>query len=84
MPMVNITAAKTQFSRLLVQVEHGQEVVIARRGKPIAKLVPYRPRGRRQFGALRGRIALDDRFFQSLPETELAGWETKRARPHNS
>ena len=84
MPMVNITAAKTQFSRLLVQVEHGQEVLIARRGKPIAKLVPYRPRGRRQFGALRERIALDDRFFEPLPETELAGWETKRVRPHNS
>ena len=84
MPMVNITAAKTQFSRLLVQVEHGQEVVIARRGKPIAKLVPYRPRGRRQFGALRGGIALDDRFFEPLPETELAGWEKERARPHDS
>lgn len=75
MPTVSITAARTQFSRLLAQVEHGQEVVIARRGNPVAKLVPYRPRDRRQFGALRGRISIDDRFFEPLPETELAGWE---------
>lgn len=40
-PPVNVHDAKTQFSKLLAQVEQGQEVVIARAGQPIAKLVPY-------------------------------------------
>ena len=40
-PSINVHDAKTQFSKLLAQVEQGQEVVIARAGQPIAKLVPY-------------------------------------------
>jgi prevent-host-death family protein len=40
---VNIHDAKTQFSKLLAQVERGKEVVIARAGKPVAKLSPYTP-----------------------------------------
>lgn len=75
MPVVSVTAAKTQFSRLLVQVERGDDVLITRQGKPVAKLVPYRPRGRRQFGALRDSILIDDRFFEPLPEEELAAWQ---------
>ena len=53
MSMVNIHQAKTQLSRLLVQVEAGEEVVIARNGKPVARLVRIRGRGKRRFGALR-------------------------------
>ena len=74
MRTVSVTAAKAQLSRLLVQVERGEDVVITRQGKPVAKLMPYRPRARRQFGALRGRISIDDRFFESLPQDELAAW----------
>ena len=75
MSVVNVTGANNELSRLLARVEHGEEVVIARCGKPVAKLVPYRPRGRRQFGTLRGRISIDDRFFEPLPPEELAAWE---------
>lgn len=57
--IVNVHAAKTHLSRLLEQVEGGQEVVIARAGRPIARLVPYVevPR-RRWFGAMRGEIRI--------------------------
>ena len=75
MSMVNIHQAKTQLSRLLVQVEAGEEVVIARNGKPVARLVRFRDRGKRRFGALRGKISIDETFFDPLPESELAAWE---------
>lgn len=75
MVIVNVHQAKTQLSRLLVQVECGDEVVIARNGKPIARLVRYRAHGERRFGALRGSIEVDEGFFDPLPEAELARWE---------
>ncbi|MCY3927132.1 MAG: type II toxin-antitoxin system prevent-host-death family antitoxin [Acidobacteria bacterium] len=74
MRTVSVTAAKAQLSRLLVQVERGEDVVITRHGEPVAKLMAYRPRARRQFGALRGRVSIDERFFEPLPEAELAAW----------
>ena len=76
MPVVNVHQAKTQLSRLLAQVEAGQEVVIARNGEPVARLVSCKRRGKRQFGAWKGRIVIDDSFFDPLPETELSAWET--------
>lgn len=57
--VVNVHAAKTHLSRLLERAEAGEEIVIGRAGKPIAKLVPYRPdRPKRVFGALRGQIRI--------------------------
>ena len=75
MTTVNVHEAKSNLSRLLAQVEAGEDVVIARNGKPVARLVPCEPPGKRQFGALRGRIKLDDSFFDPLPDEELAAWE---------
>ena len=75
MSIVNVHQAKTQLSRLLAQVEAGEEVVIARRGQPVARLVSCKPRGKRQFGAMKGKIALTDAFFEPLPEGELKLWE---------
>ena len=73
---VNVHQARTQLSRLLVRAEAGEEVVIARNGNPVARLVGLKgTRGTRRFGALRDRIAVDDRFFEPLPESELARWE---------
>ncbi len=73
--IVNVHQAKTQLSRLLAQVERGEEVVIARNGEPVARLVSCRTPAKREFGALRGQIRIDDRFFEPLPEEELAAWE---------
>ena len=75
MPVVNVHEAKTQLSRLLVQVEAGNEVVIARRGQPVAKLVRCKPAGKRQFGAMKGKIKITDAFFEPLPDEELKLWE---------
>jgi len=47
MSIVNIHKAKTHLSRLLARVEAGEEIVIARRGKPVARLVSYKPQGKR-------------------------------------
>ena len=75
MPVVNVREAKTHLSRLLAQVEAGEEVVIARNGKAVARLVSVRSRGKPRFGSWKGRIKLDDSFFEPLPEEELAAWE---------
>ena len=76
MPVVNVHQAKTQLSRLLAQVEAGEDVVIARRGEPVARLVRRKTRGKRQFGAMRGQIVVDDSILDPLPEEELAAWES--------
>ena len=72
---VNVRHAKTHLSRLLTQVEAGEEVVITRNGKPVARLVATERRGRRQPDTFRGRASIDDSFFNPLPEEELAAWE---------
>ena len=75
MPVVNVHQAKTQLSRLLAQVEAGEEVIIARRGEPVARLVRCKPQGKRRPGALKGKFAIPDSFFDPLPEDELRWWE---------
>ena len=75
MGTVNVHEAKTHLSRLLKQVEAGEEVIIARNGKPVARLAPLKKRGKRQFGSMKGLIKIDDSFFDPLPEEELAMWE---------
>ncbi len=75
MVIVNVHQAKTQLSGLLAQVEAGEEVTIARRGKPVARLVACKPRGKRQPDVLKGKVIIPDSFFDSLPEEELKAWE---------
>ena len=75
MVTVNVHEAKTHLSRLLAKVEAGEDVVIARNGTPVARIVPVKRRGKRQFGSMKGRIKLDESFFDPLPEEELAAWE---------
>ena len=72
---VSVHEAKTHLSRLLARVEAGEEIVIARNGKPAARLVACKPRGKRQPGVWKGKIEIDDSFFDPLPEEELAAWE---------
>ena len=75
MLVVNVRQAKAQLSRLLERVEAGEEVVIARRGEPIARLVACMPRGKRRFGAMKAALVVDDSFLDPLPEDELRLWE---------
>lgn len=65
MSTVNIHEAKTHLSRLLETVSHGETVVIARAGKPIARLVPYEDApqpAKRRIGFLSGQISVPDDF----------------------
>lgn len=67
---VNVYEAKTQLSKLLQQVEAGDEIVIARHGKPVARLVPLqRTAAPRQLGLLRGKIWMSPDFDE--PDQEL-------------
>ena len=75
MTIVTVHYAKTNLSKLLAQVAEGEEVIIARGKTPVAKLAPVEtPKKKRVFGRLKGQIAFDDRFFEPLPDDELALW----------
>ncbi|MET0230426.1 MAG: type II toxin-antitoxin system prevent-host-death family antitoxin [Rhodanobacteraceae bacterium] len=75
MTTLNIHAAKTQFSRLIEEVEDGEEVVIAKAGRPVARLVPIRNITRRKLGVLAGRLIVPDDFDAPLPDEVLAAFE---------
>ncbi len=75
MATVNVHEAKTHLSRLLARVEAGEEVTIARNGKPVARMVPAREPGRPQPDVFKGQIVVPDSFFDPLPEDELKAWE---------
>jgi prevent-host-death family protein len=72
--MVNVHEAKTHLSRLLERAHAGEEIILAKAGKPYAKLVPLTSeKPRRQPGRLKGVIT--DAFFEPLPAEELKLWE---------
>jgi prevent-host-death family protein len=76
MKVVTIHAAKTHLSRLIEEVAGGEHVVIARGKAPVARLVPIKPqKSGRVFGAMRGRARVNRRFFEPLPDDEIAAWE---------
>lgn len=65
---VNIYEAKTRLSQLVDRAEAGEEIVIARGGRPAARLVPYRTAGvQRKPGRMRGRIRIGRDFEDPLP-----------------
>jgi prevent-host-death family protein len=73
---VNVHSAKTHFSRLLDRVAHGEEIIIAKAGKPVARLTPYTP-SERPLGFVKATI--DATFFDPLPDEELDAWEDSGA-----
>ena len=73
MRQVNIHEAKTQLSRLIAS---GEEIVIARYGEPVARLVPIRPQqARRVPGSARGKFKVPPEFFEPLPDEILNSFE---------
>jgi len=73
---VNIFEAKTHLSKLIEQVERGGEVIIARAGKPVARLTRLEPEKKPiVFGLLKGKIHVADDFDAPLPEDILADFE---------
>lgn len=76
MRQVNIHHAKTHLSRLVEEAAAGGEIVIAKAGKPVARLVALSPEsGPRRPGILRGRMQVADDFDAPLPEELLAAFE---------
>lgn len=66
MASVNIHAAKTHFSRLVDRAAAGEEIIIAKSGKPVAKLVPLTsPKEPRRFGGMEGQIWMADDFDET-------------------
>lgn len=66
---VNVHEAKTHLSRLLDRAARGEEIIIAKAGRPVAKLVGIaRPVRRRELGLARGKIVIHDDFDAPLPE----------------
>jgi prevent-host-death family protein len=74
MKIVNMHEAKTTLSQLVEQVENGEEVILARAGKPVARVVAIRTTGRRTLGQWRGQVRMSDDFDAPLPDAELAAW----------
>ena len=81
MKTVNVHQAKTTLSALLLEVERGEEVVIARNGKPVAKLTRYQPSGSREKGSWRQSpgwqaFRYDRSVFAPLTDADMKdeGW----------
>lgn len=73
---VNIHEAKTHLSRLVEEAAGGEEIVIAKAGRPVARLVPVKATGKkRKLGFLAGKLQVPDDFDAPLPEDVLAEFE---------
>ena len=76
MEIVNVHDAKTHLSQLLERVSGGEEIVIAKAGKPVAKLVPLGAnKAKRKLGLLTGKIDVPGDFDAPLPADALATFE---------
>jgi prevent-host-death family protein len=76
MRTVNIHAAKTHLSRLVEDAAAGEEIIIAKAGKPLARLCPLDARpGKRKLGVLEGKLRIPDDFDAPLPDWLLDAFE---------
>lgn len=71
---VNVHEAKTRLSQLLQRVERGEEVIIARAGKPVARLVPVAGAEPHPWGTAKGLFELPDDWDSEETNREIAGW----------
>jgi prevent-host-death family protein len=71
----NVHQAKTQLSRLLERAHQGEEIIIAKDGKPYARLVPLEAPRPRELGFLKGELSVGDEIFEPLDDEELGTWE---------
>ena len=71
--IVNVHEAKTHLSRILERVIEGEEFVIAKAGKPYARLIPLEYKKVREPGMIKGSV--DSAFFEPLPKEEIEAWD---------
>jgi prevent-host-death family protein len=75
MSVVTIHEAKTNLSSLIQKASAGEEIIIARGSKPVAKLVALGEiKGKRQPGSMKGKLRVGTAFFDPLPDDELSAW----------
>lgn len=78
MKTVNIHQAKTHLSRLVEEAAEGKEIIIAKAGKPRARLVPLAPvLKKRKFGSMKGQLVISEDFDAPLSDEELRLWGMK-------
>ncbi len=77
MTIITVHKAKTELSKLIARAEAGEEIIIARGNKPVARLAPIRELAvrNRGLGAWKGKVTVPDSFFDPLPKDELERWE---------
>jgi prevent-host-death family protein len=73
--IVNMHEAKSSLSRLVEEAESGEEIILARAGEPVVRLVPVRPKRRRKLGQWRGKVVMSEDFDAPLSPEELVNWE---------
>ncbi len=71
--IINVHEAKTHLSKILDQVREGEEIILAKDGRPYAKLVPMEQVDKRPLGFVPGRIS--EAFFDPLSREELDRWQ---------
>ena len=74
MSIVNVHEAKTHFSKLLDRAHGGEEIILAKAGKPYARLMPLQERENRKPGRYNEKVP--DSFYEVLPEEELQAWQS--------
>lgn len=73
---INVHDAKTHFSRILSRVESGEEIVIAKTGRPVARIVPLlKAAAKRTPGSAKGRMLIKKGFYEPLPKKMLDDFE---------
>ena len=75
--VVNLHEAKSTLSQLVREVEAGREIVLARGGKPVARLIPIRAVRKRQLGRWKGKVRMSRDFGAPLPLDVVAAWGTR-------
>lgn len=76
MDKATVDTATADLGHLVDRVESGEEIILMRGTRAVARLVPVRPQsGKRRFGALKGKVDIGPEFFDPLPEDELRAWE---------
>lgn len=78
--MTNIHEAKTHLSRLIELAESGEEVIIARAGKPVVRMIAYKEEKppKRKPGAWKGKVEIGPEFDDPLPESIMAAFRGER------
>ena len=81
--VLNMQEAKTNLSRHIAGLKPGDRIILCRRNRPVAEILPIsaRPNEPRPFGLGRGLAEVTDAFFEPLPDDVLDGFEGERGKP---